>query len=287
MWRCGGDTVTSYLSRSYAGLSNLDTASARGRQGRPRAVGDAESKKRVMDEVARRKGVETQEDWRRVATKDVASVPGGPALLRMHSYSITSVLRDAYPEEEFDERICRPSLPRRYWEDEENCRRFMDSLAAAHGVENASDWRRVGPMNLVEAGGSGLLRRNGSSVLQVLEAVYGAEFKGERISAVMTRPVVTSKDWSSPENVRSFLEIVRRRYDVRGQEDWFRLSTAELQALPAGRSFLANNDLLTALKECFRDQHWDESLRNTATAKRSTQRHLRGLVTQLFAGYAL
>ena len=239
-------------------------------------------RRKVMMEVAEKMGVKTMEDWRRVTHRDVQAVRGGAALLRMHSYSITDILRDTFPEEVFDERLCRPTLPRRYWESSENARKFLDSLAAAHDIKEAEDWRRISPVHMVEAGGSGLLRRNSNSVLEVLRAVYGDSFRGQPLTAVTTRPVITKRDWEANDNLKTFLESLKTANGVKKPEDWFRLSTAQIWAVPGGRSFLANNDLRTALKKCYPTENWD-SFSSRAPAKRATQRMLFFHVENIFA----
>lgn len=235
-----------------------------------------------MTTVAERMGVKTVEDWKRVSHKDVQAVPGGATLLRMHSYSLVEALRDAFPEQHFDATLCRPTLPRRYWESPENAKKFMDGLAEAHGIREAGDWRRIGPLHLVEAGGSGLLRRNSNSVLQVLRAVYGERYGGEALTAVTARPVVTKRDWAEKGNIRAFLESLKRANGVQQQEDWFRISTAQIRANPGGGSFLANTDLRTALQECYPTEKWS-SVSAGSSGKRATQRHLLFLVENIFA----
>lgn len=225
-----------------------------------------ENRRSFLAAVAEAHGVEEARDWRRVTAATVREMGGGALLKRQGG--LLAALRDAFPEEDFAAAECRASLPRDHWGERENRRAFMAALADTHGVERPEDWRRVTVHDVRAAGGAGLLRcyRSLHGLLQDLGDGCEAQ------SAAVTRAKLPRNYWSDATHVRAFLEEAAQAYDVRRDEDWYRVSNEQLRAVRGG-GVLRRMRLIDALRIAYPEKEWDEESCANKT-KKAAQREV-------------
>lgn len=178
----------------------------------------AENCRRVLEEVKKEVGIVRKEDWKKVVNQDLLRMGHG-SMLAKHGNSLLSVLRFAYPEEDWEEAECRAVHGAGYWDNAMNRRAFMEKVAATYGVEKKEDWRRVTNESVIKAGGSTLLRRFNSNVMELLRNVFPEEEWEERD----VRPKVAKSYWDSLERRREFLLGIAKSngwISADGKVDW-------------------------------------------------------------------
>lgn len=249
---------------------------------------DAANRRRFMDRVKERLGVREAADWRRLSVETMRLL-GGSSLLWHYNNSLTALLRDVYPEEVLDERCTRKCVSRSYWDSEEKQMQFLEHVAGEFGIVREEDWRRVTRKALVAMGGAGLLSRHESvaSALQCIGERARESGRGGALAVCGTaeasiarwRPTVPRDHWQCADNVRAFLEGAATQLDVKEVEDWGRVSTQQLKAIPGGAGLLRFHSLPKALAMAFPGLVLK---RPQGQGVRAAQRNLRQRVADLF-----
>jgi len=241
--------------------------------------GQAENRRKFLEEVAAGLGITTAQEWAAVTAKQLEK-RGGGRLLRMFSSPLAAAAA-AFPEMDFSG--VRPRrTPKDAWTTREERRAFMDRVAAEFGVEAQEDWRKVRAEDVRKMGGASLLSRY-PSMFALLEDTYGGDSEGEEAREswhpLLCRATVPRHYWGQEENVREFLERAKEALQISCKEDWYRVSHQQLRSLRGG-TMLSRFRLGEALRMAYPEETWDErSLQNSA--KKSSQRLLR-LVAQRF-----
>jgi hypothetical protein len=97
---------------------------------------------------------------------------GGAGLLDRYGNSLVKALASVYPEKDWLGWKFQ-QVPRGYWNDIGNQRKFFEEIAKELNVQNAEDWLKISATQVKDLGGSGLLSNHyNNSVVKALEAVY-------------------------------------------------------------------------------------------------------------------
>lgn len=120
-----------------------------------------ENRRAVLDAIAEEMGVREVRDWRRVSSAELRR-HGGAGMLHLFP-SFAELLRDTYGAEDADagawSELCRVTLPRGHWEDQDNLRALLERVARDCGVREPEEWYRVSALQVHETeGGRSLLR---------------------------------------------------------------------------------------------------------------------------------
>ena len=113
----GGGLLQQYNSSIHAALTDVYGSEVASEMRPTRPHGhwrDISNARDLLDAIAKEFSVKRPEDWARVKPSDIRD-RGGASLLVLHRNSVLDLLRAAYPEQRFDPRTCRPTLPRGYW----------------------------------------------------------------------------------------------------------------------------------------------------------------------------
>eukprot|EP00011_Vannellida_sp_DIVA3-517-6-12_P001220 CAMPEP_0114609758 /NCGR_PEP_ID=MMETSP0168-20121206/3251_1 /TAXON_ID=95228 ORGANISM="Vannella sp., Strain DIVA3 517/6/12" /NCGR_SAMPLE_ID=MMETSP0168 /ASSEMBLY_ACC=CAM_ASM_000044 /LENGTH=525 /DNA_ID=CAMNT_0001820681 /DNA_START=1 /DNA_END=1578 /DNA_ORIENTATION=+ len=213
---------------------------------------DAAVQRSFLEHVADEKGVNCPKDWRNVSAKDVAQLGGRP-LLRRYNNSLFAALQATFPEQDLEPFLCRPQVPKGFWDDAANKRRFMDYVAKQHSVASQADWKRVSTRDIARLGGARLLRGHGN-VVELLKAAY-PEQEWEELQC---RPQASDAYWSSRHNCRAFLQRVAAAHGIRAPEDWRKVSRRMVADIGGKALFHHYPTLLDALRAAFPEQVFEE-----------------------------
>lgn len=240
----------------------------------------AEKKREFVEDVVLRLGLplERRREWKGITAKKVADM-GGSALLRQYG-SVLALLRDLYPEEEWDKSAVSPYISRGHWDAEDNRRAFIERAKAHFDVKQTSDWSRVTKEDFLTLRGAGTLLARYGSFTQLLidELGLGGTDADERI----LRPLVSPTYWSDESNVKRFLLEAEFKLGLQSKEDWYRVSREQIVQL-RGATLLESMSLPDALALAFPTVKW-ESSRWEGRAKKSKQRFLYAQLGTIFDG---
>ena len=139
-------------------------------------LGSMENQRSLLMLIGRRLGIDPHlpEAWRAVS-RTMIMQHGGAALLRRYK-SVQHALSSVFGREGSDEwqvYRCRPSIPAKFWESENNVRSFLMYSKQQLGVEKGDDWRRISRQQLREANAAGLLKH--MSFSKALEIAFPGE----------------------------------------------------------------------------------------------------------------
>lgn len=227
---------------------------------------DAKNRRSFLEQFAESRGIRSAEDWKAVTPAHLLEARGA-GILKYHSTSVWRALVDLFPEKDFREEECCQRMPRGYWDERENQRKFLDEVAAEHGVERPEDWRRVTSKHLkAKRGGSALVGRFGS-IFELLSSAYPELGLVEH----ECRPQVGSSYWDDAENRKRFMRRLKRERGISGPEGWKALGYNGIVAA-GGRKLLERQPFVRLLQEAFPDEgltpencspavktsHWDD-----------------------------
>lgn len=235
-----------------------------------------ENRRAFLEEFAARHGIEGPEGWKKVSWKLLRE--GGGSGILTHFSSLAEALQDAFPEADFANASCRARVAPGHWKKRENCRAFLDGLAAKLGVERPEDWAYVSTAEVQQHGGSGMLAAH-PSFFAALENAY--EEIGGRGDIRTFRPRLPSDHWAKAGAVREFLERVGRELQVMDDEGWYRVSAVQLRQLGGSGMLFRTKSLFNALCIAYPEKTWDAA-RMGLGSKKSAQLHLTTSVAALF-----
>lgn len=203
-----------------------------------------------FDAMAKERAFSSAEGWEGVKRAEVYSC-GGKRLLDRFYGDLRSALEDAYPELDFSEmkiqRPPRPRLEKGLLDDPREQRRLLDEIAARLGITSApADWRGVSSLDVVDKGGVALLQRHGS-LFKALSAIYHEQ----SWDLFESRPSVSHGYWENDENVISLMKKAKRELQIASDEEWARVSYAQLRTVPGAASMLSHLTLREALRRAF------------------------------------
>lgn len=236
-----------------------------------------ENQRAFVKSLERKLGLQSPSDWKRVRQADVVSL-GGRSLLAKHGGSLYAALEAVYGDE-ISAAEARACMPRGYWAVKANRRAFMDSLSEQLGIKGIEDWRTVTAEQVKQMGGSGVLQQYGS-MAEALTDLYSDDSQSAALAALSCRRVLPSSFWADDDNVRQFLEMAKRRFNITSPQDWARLSHQQVREMNGG-GLLQRMSLGDALRLTYPREDWSALASGRST--RSSQRLLFLTVAEILA----
>jgi hypothetical protein len=111
---------------------------------------------RYFDQLQQELGIKSPEDWYKFTSLDVVARKGKGLLYNYYGGSLIKALHTVYPEYTLLPWLFE-RVPRNFWKDMGNQRKFFDWLAKELDILTPSDWYRVSANAIVAKGGGGLL----------------------------------------------------------------------------------------------------------------------------------
>ena len=234
-----------------------------------------ENHRRYLEWLADKLDVHSAEEWQKVSVEDLKRHRGYKLLQRYESFY--DALRLNFPEYEWDVFASRRNVPRNYWKDDENARRFLDQFVKTYNIKEASDWTRVGKVDIIRFGGSGLLYRTG--FLKMIRQYY-PEMDWQHITEPSRLP---AGYWNDTTNVWKFIKQFEREYRVRRPSDWLRISGKQVRQEGGQSLLLKYGGLYNLCRFLYPDHEWNEADFRSRD-KRSVQRLLFVHLQDIFPG---
>ena len=103
-----------------------------------------------------------------------------------------------------------------FWHDAENQRKYLELVASKLRISTRVDWYNVSIAQLIQHGGSGLLKCYGGSLRRVLEANY-SDFDWKPWLFDHT----PSQYWNSVAHRKEFLRWLSAELEVKHWEQWY------------------------------------------------------------------
>ena len=131
-----------------------------------------QNKIEFMNDFAIKNDIKSPSDWAKVSVKKFSQA-GGNSLLQYYP-NFKALVEDVYPDIDWTTVKFPPQkvrLTNFYWDNEENIKIFMDTVAKALNITSMNDWYRVSIDQIKKLGGSTLIMRY-KNLKNILDFVY-------------------------------------------------------------------------------------------------------------------
>lgn len=203
---------------------------------------DPQHHRAYMDWLARQLGIRRPEDWYQVTNRDFTRHKGGAFLLHYDS-TISKAVMAYLPEYDWKEWLFR-KIPKGFWNDRRNRRRYVQWLGRKLGITRMDQWYAVTRHHIEGNHGNNLLKRFDGSPYQLLKDVYPRYDWKEWMFAR-----VPYGFWRKRENRRRYMEWLGKRLRYRRPEDWYRIRRSDFLENFGGGFLASKPSYLTVLRE--------------------------------------
>eukprot|EP00026_Physarum_polycephalum_P000419 Phypoly_transcript_00420.p1 GENE.Phypoly_transcript_00420~~Phypoly_transcript_00420.p1 ORF type:complete len:1013 (+),score=147.72 Phypoly_transcript_00420:21-3059(+) len=226
---------------------------------------DIENRKKFFENFARRKGFNPRSvhHWHGIPPKSLLPEKGGPAIFAHYSGSISTALREIYPDMEIDESKFSGIITENKWRNPLNRRKFMDEYAAKKGFDPLipENWYTIKGDDVVEAQGGTLYNLYNKSVTKLVTSVYPDIGLDESRFAVMRKGY-----WTDASVRRFFDDFAKERgFDPLQATNWYSVNGRYVKKLKGGWSVVGKHPVSFALARAYPNIGIDPNLfdRNT------------------------
>lgn len=232
---------------------------------REEAANSREGRRQFFERLARKHSVRQQQDWSRVAYRQVVAEEGGKEVLA-HYGSLVEALKDCFPEQRLLPFLCRRNVPAGHWDSRENRREFCEYLKEKFSVREPEDWRKVHLDDIYAAGGKTLILRFGSFHGLLTDCYPELELHPRH-----TLQSYPKSFFDCPENCRRFMDECKKKLGVREKGDWKNVRYVELRGI-ANQLLRKHGSMLALLQAVYPEEgitatdclpavpkgHWDD-----------------------------
>jgi hypothetical protein len=103
---------------------------------------DVNNQRRFMEWAGKQLNIKEMSDWYKVTTKDFVAVGGSGLVTHKYNNSLSLLLSKLYPHYQWLPWKFK-LVPRNFWNEDKNKKKFMDWAGKQLGVKEISDWEKV------------------------------------------------------------------------------------------------------------------------------------------------
>eukprot|EP01114_Cavostelium_apophysatum_P016893 TRINITY_DN4898_c1_g1_i1.p1 TRINITY_DN4898_c1_g1~~TRINITY_DN4898_c1_g1_i1.p1 ORF type:complete len:482 (+),score=101.22 TRINITY_DN4898_c1_g1_i1:85-1530(+) len=229
----------------------------------------------MEDLLLRELNLKDQEEWYQVSERDIFNF-GGIGMLEYYDNSPIMALTKIFPEHKWQ--LWKfPRAAQKYWKDPTMQKEYMDWLFKELSLRSMEDWYQVQEQDFIQHHGFGILNLHNNSRFKALQSVY-PEYDWK-----IWRFRVPPEYWEDENNVKSFLDWIKDRFQIRSDSDWSTVTAANFKSL-GGTNLLSKYGGLEQLLDKFFPEWRRENLANTTeemTDSSKGQRHLFRVLSEL------
>eukprot|EP01124_Arcella_intermedia_P024433 TRINITY_DN4113_c0_g1_i1.p1 TRINITY_DN4113_c0_g1~~TRINITY_DN4113_c0_g1_i1.p1 ORF type:complete len:485 (-),score=112.12 TRINITY_DN4113_c0_g1_i1:148-1419(-) len=197
--------------------------------------------------------VEDHQSLGELQTRHFMEIPGGPSLLTLNNGSCHDLFQQSYPE------FTTLQGRKDYRKGRLTTDQWISTLGWGQGVRTKEDLVDLNARIFIESGSSTLLMNNGSSPQGVFKEMYPELMMEERVQRGY---------WKDLEK-GSLMERALRLYNLKKEEDWYRLSI--LQFSKVCGKFVCKAHMIRILQHLYPEIEWKMDKFSERMNKRSTQ----------------
>ena len=230
------------------------------KQNKPKGYWDNnENISHFFTELKEKYKLKTTEDWNKLTWDQVNNAGGGSLLIK---HSLFNLKRMACPEiqTKFDKEKKRIHKKSRYWENEENIKKFINKLKEHYKLETINDWISLSYNDVMKFGGGSVLSK---LTLFELKCLGNPEIKNHLKSRRYPKPVIY---WDNIDNVKNFLLKVKEKLMIQTNDDWNKLNWQTIREM-GGSGLLANKKYSLYDLQCLACPENKENFSNTRKPK--------------------
>ena len=234
---------------------------------------------KFLKEFQNKFNLKTPEDWNKITSNDIIQAGGSRILSKKSLFSLKTLI---CPEIiKFSNKSKNNPKSKQFWENEKNIKNLLDDIKEKLNLKSPHDWKNVTKDNICSFGGSSLFSRFSIYEVKCIACPEYSNFYPPN-RKFDQKP---KGFWDNLNNIRNFLEFVKKEYKINMNLDWYRVSKTQIQDL-GGSSLLQKYTLFDLLNLVYPNENWDKKLFSNSD-KRSSQRWLFLQVQKLFPDHEI
>eukprot|EP01114_Cavostelium_apophysatum_P003467 TRINITY_DN1335_c0_g4_i6.p1 TRINITY_DN1335_c0_g4~~TRINITY_DN1335_c0_g4_i6.p1 ORF type:complete len:879 (-),score=171.48 TRINITY_DN1335_c0_g4_i6:765-3401(-) len=201
-----------------------------------------------FEQLSKDLNLSTWEEWYEVSEQAVLERGGGQLIQNDGTFS--EALARAFPEHDW--KVWKfQKLPYGFWSREENQKAFLDSTAKKLQLKSLEDWHAITEEDVLNCGGSGLLKEHKNSIVRALLAHY-PHYEWKLFKFKWTPADL----WKEEVHQRRYLEHLKKNFGINKWVDWYNVQASEVHE-QGGSLFLQHfKTLCNALMALHPDVKW-------------------------------
>ena len=216
--------------------------------------------------------LKTFEDWDSLTYKQILDFGGSILLKKYPLYDIKCL---GFPNGK--DKFKNNCKPQGYWNNNENIQNFLFELQEKFNLKTPDDWNLISQKDIIENGGGRLLRKFSMYDIKCLACPEG--------KYLFSSPYKSPGYWKDIENIKQFIEMLKKKFNVQNNLDWARISKSQI--LDSGGwgflSTISNDDEFKCILEA-QIPEISYIFSSEAFRGRSSQRWLFLQIQKLFPG---
>lgn len=144
------------------------------------------------------------------------------------------------------------NMPKYFWSDVNNQRKFLDYFAKKNNINGPADWYNISRKDIENAGGRSLF----DYYLSLFDALCKI-YPDNSWNIFIDRKRVTKNFWKETKNHRDFFDFVQKKLNLSNIEDLCKVSAQQIKDLGGQRVLLHYNSVFHAIEEIYPDVSWD------------------------------
>ena len=233
---------------------------------------DVVHQREYLDQLASELDLQSLHQWREVR---ISQHPLLRYIVGSNYPSFFAALQKIYPEHDWNIVTKASRVPYSHWKSLEHQRSFMDTLGSELGLSHVSDWIHQPVQVIKDRGGAGLLSHY-TNFVELLRAVYPEHPWDEGERRQFPRGY-----WDSIPHARQFMEEVKHAFQIETEEDWYRVSTDQIQHQGGGGLLRKYGSMRVLMETVYPEVSW-KAAKFSQRDKRSEQRWMSLQLRRLF-----
>ena len=172
-----------------------------------------------LSKLKEKLNLHSAEDWN-LLTQNQIIENGGSSLLKTYSMFEIKCLGFPNGKKYFEQNV--KQKPSGYWDIQENIKDFLSKLQEKLNLTSAEDWNLLTQKQIVENGGSSLLKTYSMFEIKCFGFPDG--------KSLFSQPKKSQKYWENQENIQSFLLMMKEKFNLNSAEDWNSITFNQIKA---------------------------------------------------------
>ena len=206
---------------------------------------DMQNCEKFLNNIGKIYNIKTYEDWYTFNPVNLGKHKGGLYFLKIFGSSFQIALKTIYPNYEWDDfKFIRKS--KNFWCNPTTGRRFFDYIYKKHNFKSLDDFYSISINLILQNKGKSLVNKSKFGIFALLKKAYP-----EHNWDLQTSQFRKTEIFNSVEYKKNYLLFLIKTFQINRIEDWYRISSAQLNSIPCGRAVIARGGLFPFLSSFY------------------------------------
>lgn len=207
--------------------------------------------KEFLDNIAKIEHIINPIEWSQKNVNQIILKHGGSRLIKKYK-NTWELLTTIYPHEKWPE--IPPKIPRNYWEDKENQKKFWLKLQNEKEILNIEEIPKlISIKEIKKLGGSGILSKY-KDITSALESVFP-----DKNWNIHKRKKFPNNYWDLIDNQKIFLEELSKKFEISNLDDWLSVKVEDIKKNGGSGLLSKYSSFYECLENIYPNHFWDIS----------------------------